>query len=40
MVMKGKKLHDIPRIRGFIMAYKGPTSFAMAYKELSLCKYR
>jgi hypothetical protein len=38
MALKGKKLHpdDIQGIRDFVMAYKGPTTFAMAYKELSL----
>jgi hypothetical protein len=38
MALKGKKLHpdDIQGIRDFAMAYKGPTTFAMAYKELSL----
>jgi hypothetical protein len=37
MALKGKKLHpdDIQGIRGFVMVYKGLTTFVMTYKKLA-----
>jgi hypothetical protein len=37
MALKGRKLHPdgIHGIRGFAMAYNGPATLAMTYKELA-----